>query len=161
MSNSLDSWLGLNNTITVNAAPNKNSTIIVKHIAGQKTILTGNCLYLHIREPFYSAGKVFHWRSKGSTVGLGINEKIVLFAEEENLKVRIVVGTTTDRYYEISPNEIIQFVKETDSIDYKNGATLHVVPWRICKSVRDNLTSIIRLFHMQGTTVSMSEGASE
>ncbi len=146
MSNSLDDWLGLNNTITVsNAAQNKNSTITVKHIAGQKTVLTGNCLYMHIRLPFYSAGKVFRWRNGCSTVGLGINEKIVRFAEGGAFTIRLMVADTTDRCYEISPNQIVQFVRETDSVDYRNSATLYVIPWSKCKTVNHDVTAIIEI----------------
>lgn len=146
MSNSLDNWLGLNNTIIVsNGTSDRNSTITVKHIAGQKTVLARNCLYMHIREPFYSAGKVFHWRSKGSTVGLGINEKIVSFTDEQSLTIRIIVATTRDRCYEISPNEITQFVGDNASVDYKNNATLYVIPWSKCKTVNEDVSRIINL----------------
>lgn len=53
-------------------------------------------LHFHIKEPFYSAGKKFGWI--GATVGLGISEYALDYAERNNLKIQVTVAASRSAY---------------------------------------------------------------
>jgi len=144
---SLDSWLGLseqNNTITIT----DDSEPEARKIGGQYVVIQGNSVYVHIREgPWITAGKEFNWPRKFGMPGFSINKHIVDFADGHKHTIRIINSHDRDRCYEITTNVVMEFIEEYNSIDDKRGARLYVVPWRIFRTLHQNVTSIVQLFH--------------
>ena len=85
-------------------------------------------LLFHIREPFYSAGKQFGW--KGAPIALGINKQALNYALENNLKIRVVVGSKNPgRSYEILAEEWEEFSLKHGAIMKKGKTVIYVCQW--------------------------------
>jgi hypothetical protein len=144
---SLDSWLGIseqNNTITLtnDAEPE------AKKIGGQTVVIHDSHCYVWIREgPWITAGREFGWRRKEP--GFSVNRIIVEYADTHNLSIRIINATNLNKCYEISANNFIEFVNDTNSITEKYGAVLFVIPWSKCKTINQNVTAIVEVL-MEG-----------
>ncbi len=140
---SLDTYLGIsekNNTITVADGTEPDA----RKIGGQTVVIQGSNCYVWIREgPWLTAGREFGWKRKEP--GFSINRTIVEYANTNNLSIRIINATNFSKCYEISTTSLIQFVNETDSITEKYGATLYVVPWSKCNTIKDNVITIIEI----------------
>ena len=103
---SLDNWLRLSDeNNTINAEPQG-----VKEFYGQKVLIYNNIAFIHIIEPFYSAGKQYHWQLQNK-VGTGLSREFVDFAYIQTLTPGIMVGTKTDRFYQCNPIEILLKLK--------------------------------------------------
>ena len=77
---------------------------------------------LHIKNPFYSAGRLYNW--EGSPVGIGINLK----ALEGDGKIRIMVGSS-NKIWEIDKYQALAFIKEHNSYYEARGTKLGVIAW--------------------------------
>jgi hypothetical protein len=80
-------------------------------------------LYLHIREPYYTAGRRFGWN--GTMIGIGISYDILNFATKKRLAlIQITVGNGKKQYQ-------IETIKYTESHSrmHKKGTLLILVPW--------------------------------
>jgi hypothetical protein len=80
-------------------------------------------LSLHIREPYYTAGKRFGWI--GTKIGIGISQQIIDFAHKKRLVlIRVTVGKGTKQYQ----IERRKYVESSDRM-FKKGTVLILVPW--------------------------------
>lgn len=84
-------------------------------------------LHLHIREPFYSAGKQFHWL--GVSIGLGISKDALVFALQNKLsKIQVTVGSDP-KVYEIEAVTWLNFANDHNSKMMKGNTELYVIQW--------------------------------
>lgn len=86
----------------------------------------------HIREPFFSAGKMFGWT--GNTVGIGIAEEIVEFAVQNSFSICVTVGDNPNVF---SMNSFAwkEFSEKHKSIHQVGDKKLLVVQWSEMKKV--------------------------
>ncbi len=140
---SLDSWLGLakqNNTITVNGSEPES-----KQIGGQTVVIQGNHCYVWIREgPWITAGREFGWKRKEP--GFSVNETIVDYATTHSMTIRIINATNFNKCYEIAASDLVTFVNETSSMTDKFGVTLYVIPMSRCKTVKGDISTLLKTF---------------
>ena len=80
-----------------------------------------------IREPFYSAGKQFHWI--GSTVGLGISEEALIFALKNHLLIRVKVNSSPNNLYQIHPATWLEFATKTCSVMVMGSTKILICQW--------------------------------
>jgi hypothetical protein len=84
-------------------------------------------LHLHIREPFYSAGKQFHWL--GAPIGLGISKDALMFALQNNLpRIQVTVGSDP-KVYEIETVTWLNLANDHNSKMVKGNTEIYVVQW--------------------------------
>jgi len=103
------------------------------YISGQEIEETeaGN-IKLHIREIYISAGKKYHFPL--NSPGISINESIVTYAYD-NDKIIFLTMEDSPIIYWIRAKEIVDIVKEYDSIEERKGVRLFCVPIRALKRV--------------------------
>lgn len=77
---------------------------------------------IHIREPFYSAGKKYGW--EGKRIGLGFNLQLL----QGSGNLRVMVGDSEDVYF-ISKEKALSLVKRYNSIHKARSTFLGIVPW--------------------------------
>lgn len=94
--------------------------------------------FTHIKEPFYTAGKKYHWL--GKPIGLGI--KMSLLEGEGNLEVTVGDSATV---YVIDKQEARAFVARYKSVFDAKGTTLGVIAWNMFM-IKSNLTNQEKLF---------------
>jgi hypothetical protein len=83
-------------------------------------------LKIHIKEPFYSAGKKFGWGHP--VVGFSINYDALMFAVSHNCKIWVKVGDKP-KVYETDAKSWLEFVRQFKSIDNHTGIALYVMQW--------------------------------
>lgn len=84
-------------------------------------------LRFHIRKPFFSAGKKFHW--KGVTVGLGISKAALDFALMNHLtKIQVTVGDSP-KIYETDTATWLNFANAANSKMVKGQTELYIIQW--------------------------------
>lgn len=97
-------------------------------IRGEKVLLIEECiLRVHIREPFFSAGKQFGW--KGATIGLGISKEALDYALKHGCKIQVTVGEKTDRAYEVAAQTWKDFAEGHGSIMTCKNTQLYIIQW--------------------------------
>ena len=85
-------------------------------------------LRLHIREPFFSAGKQFHWL--GATIGLGISRDALVFALKNNLsRIQVTVGDNSSKVYETETNTWLNFAHDHNSKMVRGSTEIYVIQW--------------------------------
>jgi hypothetical protein len=83
--------------------------------------------HVHIREPFFSAGKQFKWL--GSTVGLGLSKDALTFALQNNLTtIRVTVGDS-NKLYETTTQGWLNFANEANSKMVIGTTEIYVLQW--------------------------------
>jgi len=135
----LDNWLSLeplNNTNT--------ELICIREFHGQRVLISNDTIFIHIKELFYSAGKKYVRHLKNS-VGIGLTQELVDFADFNGLSIGVIIGTKTDRYYQCIPIEVQKFAYRKKSIDKCAGVTLLKYPWSLCKTIKYNVATIVEL----------------
>ena len=87
-------------------------------------------LCLHIREPFFSAGKQFNWL--GASIGLGISRDALVFALKNELsKIQVTVGDKST-VYETETLTWLNFAHDHKSKMVRGSTEIYVIQW--CKS---------------------------
>jgi len=77
---------------------------------------------LHIKEPFYTAGRKFGWT--GDPTGIGIHSKLI--QEDKILQVKI---RDNPKILFLKCNEALKFIQQNNSWFYtKRGTRLGIVP---------------------------------
>ena len=94
-----------------------------------------NLFIIHILEPFYNAGRMYEWED--NPVGIGISEKIVRFAMEEQAKIAVHVGNNSTLYY-ITPKQILDFCTRYKSYYKIKNNRLLVTRWSEFKNEAKN-----------------------
>ena len=102
-------------------------------ISGQEIELTeGGNIKLHIKEIFKKAGKIYHFPL--NSPGISINESIVTYAYD-NDKIIFLTMEDSPIIYWIRAKEIVDIMKEYDSIEERKGVRLFCIPIRALKPV--------------------------
>jgi len=83
-------------------------------------------LEVHIREPFYSAGKKFKWL--GQSIGLGLCVEALQYALKHQLQIRVKVADGS-KWYETSPQTWLNFAHEHNSKMEIGNALIYVIQW--------------------------------
>ncbi len=92
-------------------------------------------LITHIAEPFWGAWKIYNWERP--IPGIGLSEKIVVDAADNNEKIYVTIGKDP-QVYEISPQTVINLAKKYKSIrQVRFGVKVAVVPQSEFKKVID------------------------
>lgn len=91
-------------------------------------------IFLHIDEPFYTAGKMFAW--EGNALGIGINEKIMDFAIKNNARICVTVANNPDLYIKTAV-KLKKFCDEKKSLYSTKGTKLYVIQWAFFDRVVD------------------------
>ena len=76
---------------------------------------------IHIREPYYTAGKQFGW--EGKSIGLGIAEHLF-----QKPRIYVTVGNNK-KIWTITTEKAKQFVNKHKSFHYADGTKLWVIAW--------------------------------
>lgn len=84
-------------------------------------------LYVNIKEPFYSAGKIYGW--EGNPMGVGINKGFVELAVNYGGTIRFTVDNHPI-VYNIDAIRFKKFVTQHNSIWIKNKTQLYIHPLR-------------------------------
>lgn len=106
-----------------------------------------NILSFRIKQPFFSAGKQFHW--SGASIGLGINSEALEFALMKDAKIRVQVGDNSKTYETTAKTwKVFAETHKAKMIMGVDKKTLiYVIKW--CKELFSNVDS---------TSVSNPEG---
>ena len=82
---------------------------------------------LHIKEPFYTAGRLYNW--SGSAIGFGVRLDLL----EGEGKLKLTIGESPKTWY-LDKAIARDFIKKHKSIHIAKGNRLGVVPWSLCHS---------------------------
>jgi len=88
---------------------------------------------IHIREPFYTAGKLYHW--DGKSIGIGVNLRL-LSANNGNDKLFVRVGDS-GKVWQIEKAIALEFIKKYNSYFDARGTKLGVIAWYMFSSTED------------------------
>lgn len=81
---------------------------------------------IHIKEPYYSAGKTYGWGKE--IFGIGIKTEIVDKAKKEKKNLYIKIGHEKD-VWKITPKMVERLAKKYNSVkEVRFGAKLYVIP---------------------------------
>ena len=85
---------------------------------------------LHIKEPYYTAGKIYKWAYKD--IGVGINMKYLTGDGTLYLKIGDNVDT-----WEIEREKAREFIADHKTYHTARSTTLGIIPWEILSKVED------------------------
>lgn len=95
---------------------------------------------IYIREPFYSAGKIFKW--SGSSIGVGINFNLI---KGDGL-IRLKIGDNKT-VWNIEKERVRQFCIENKSFyTVRGGVRLCVIPWSILNREGNMINAQVKMF---------------
>lgn len=97
-----------------------------------------NLLYHWLREPFWSAGKIYGW--PGSPAALGANRAILDYAKSQVAKIRVFVQEKIDRCYETDPETWFEFARKYKAIYWASEVAIYLLQWcpKHFRTVRGN-----------------------
>lgn len=95
-------------------------------IQGEEYYQYMGVLFTVIREPFYSAGKQYGW--SGNPIGLGLSQQALDHALRNSLLIRVQVGTT-DKMYETSPRQWLDFARQHHALQQRGDTRLFIMQW--------------------------------
>ena len=110
-------------------------------------------LYHWVREPFWSAGKIYGW--PGSPAALGANRAILDYAKIHEAKVRVFTQGKFDRCYEADPGEWLEFVRKFNAIRWASRVAIYLLQWcpKYFRTIRDDPVFAIVAALLQGGKV--------
>jgi len=84
-------------------------------------------LYHWVREPFWSAGKIYRW--PGRPAALGANRAILDYAESHGAKIRVFVRDKIDRCYETESKTWLGFARKHKAIHWASDVAIYLLQW--------------------------------
>ena len=85
------------------------------------------CLYHWVREPFWSAGKIYGW--PGSPAALGANRAILDYAKSRKAKIRVFTQNNFDRCYETDPETWLEFAQKHKAVYRASEIAIYLLQW--------------------------------
>jgi len=118
-------------------------------LSGAKVVIDERNRHLYFWQsvpPYLSAGKKFGW--SGSSAALSVNKAILDLARENSLAIRILVEDKTDRAYETTPEEWLDFVRIHGSVELRKGVLIYVMQWDRdhFQTIKGDFSEILELF---------------
>jgi len=110
-------------------------------------------LYHWVREPFWSAGKLYGW--SGSPAALGANRAILDYAESHKAKVSVFTQNKFDRCYEADPKTWIEFARKYKAVYWASEMPIYLLQWcpKYFRTIRDEPVFAIVAALLQGGKV--------
>ena len=88
-----------------------------------------NCMLTELREPFWTAGKIYNWPPR-HTAGVSLNQSLIEFALKNEYDIILAIPKEDVKgYYKISADKWLIFSIKTNSIDTKKNIKLYTCPW--------------------------------
>ncbi len=102
-------------------------------------------IYHHIKTLFQKAGYQYGWTSKHDPVAVGIDFRILKFAHDNKLKLRIFIGEDFTNCYECNTTDFLEFSLQNHAIMNIKGVVIYIASLDLFKIFPDNYSDILDL----------------